>query len=280
MAINIEAAEAAISQIKIGSKISGDTYEALKVLDKSAFGVTLKRATDRITVPIETTEIYKKEVRMSIPTNIEGSANPAATRGRGRPRRTTSEAPIEQPVPPAANNYLPPGSNYGGVPGALQQHAMQATTLGVASVHTRQPAQPGLAAEITQVETRVLQTAQPVELVYAAVTTRRVETAKEPQMMTIEQAQDDPNWTDTSLNDALDRLREHFVTIIDGVRKDAEEQLQTPEPEAVIRTCWNCVYVDKAAGNCSKFNMVPPMHVICDPKKHCPEFMFDEEIPF
>lgn len=246
--MDVEAAKAAMSQINVGDMVTGaldGVPYTRKVVDKTAYSVTLQGPTNKITVPVETTDFYQQEIAMRVPAN---TAEPKA--GRGRPKRVASAAPVEQPQPPQANTFLPPGSSYGGT---------------VAPPVALQP-QGGLAADVERAEKAA-----------------RIEagmTANPPQQMTIQQAENDPNWAETSMEEAFDTLREHFATIIEGVRKDAEEKQAEAAPVAAKKTCWQCVYVNQVVGNCSKFNMVPPMHVIVEPEKHCPEFMFNEEIPY
>lgn len=246
--IDIETAEAAISRINIGDMITGrldgETYNR-KVVDKTAYSVTLQGPTNKTTVPIETTDFYQEEKAMRVPAT---TGEPKA--GRGRPKRATAAAPVEQQQPPA-NTFLPPGSTYGGTTPQGQQQQPQGAT----------PGDTAQAEKAARIEAGMQ--SQP------------------PQQMAVQQAEADPNWAETSMEEALDTLREHFMTIFEGVVKEVKESQPEAAPTVAVKTCWHCVYVNKVVGNCSKFNMVPPMHVIVEPEKHCPEFSFnDGEAPF
>lgn len=43
-------------------------------------------------------------------------------------------------------------------------------------------------------------------------------------------------------------------------------------------TCVDCDWSNVIKGICTKFNVVPPMHIIAEAEKLCPDF--EEKIPF
>jgi hypothetical protein len=100
--------------------------------------------------------------------------------------------------------------------------------------------------------------------------------ASAPRNVTLQEAAGTEDWPEKALESAIDRFSEEIKIIIEGLASNA---VSDKKPEAAP-TCWNCVYVDQINVKCGKFNIVPPMNVICNPAQHCPDFIKDDEIPF
>lgn len=282
--IDAATAKAAMERIAIGDTVTGSangvTYSRT-VVDKTPYSVILQGLTNRLTVPIATTDIYKEEYEMRMPTTAGDPTKPAP---RGRPKKPTSAAPVEQPGQGQAqvNTYLPPG--YTPPIPTMPQGGYTFASNGSAPGEGNEP----FRTENIPTEQRsaMLAAAQAEQ----AAKAQRIEVGMQPvqpQQMTIQQAEGSANWAEESLEEAFETLREHLSTIIEGVKNEAIEaaaQEEQPSTEAATAhyTCWDCVYVNKTMGNCSKFNgIVPPMHVIVDCEKQCNEFMaMDGDIPF
>lgn len=265
--IDIEAAQAAMARISVGDVIDvilDGVTRSLKVVDLTSYSVTLQGPTNRIGVPIEATQFYKDEITMRVPATTSDKPKKA-----GRPPKGT---PPEHPKQQQPADDTPPG-------GWLAPSDHTPASPGVGSFQMEQPPTPPVTAPMQPVQ-------QPVQQAPAVVApVKATQPATPPRQVTIQEAEGDPNWIETALDEGLDVVRELFSTLIEGVkRQSATGELpattKAPMDRAYPPTCWNCVYVNKTVGNCSKFGTVP-MHVIVDPKAHCEAFINDDEdIPF
>lgn len=251
--LNVEVADRAMATVNVGDNIDYWLDGGMvnnKVVDKTAFSVTVQGATNRLTIPLEYTQIYKQQPEVL---NMAKTPLPnGAPAKRGRPSRQ-SQAPAE--VPSAAqqpNTYLPPGYT-GGMP----------TTLSMP------PLQLGLAAAVEQAEASLAD-----RQTHAAIHDQPI---PQPKQVTIHEAEGNDNWARDSLEDALNELRDRTLIIIDRLES---EQTEKVEPSH-LKSCWLCIHVDQDKGRCEKFNCVPPMHVIAQAEKLCPDFLDgSSEAPF
>lgn len=102
--IDVEAAELAQSKIKVGDTIEYWTHDYLtsgKVIDKTTYSVgLLLNGNTKLTIPVEHTEIYRKELEMR-------TLPEPPKRGRPKVQATGPQAAYQPP----SNTYLPPGSH-------------------------------------------------------------------------------------------------------------------------------------------------------------------------
>lgn len=263
--MDIEACKAASEQIIVGETTSGVLDGVAfdwMVLDKTIFSVKLQGPTNRLTVPIEYTNAYKGIISMRVPVPAADGAAPP--KRAGRPPKATSAAPVDMPSPPV-NPYLPPGYT-----GPSMGSMVQAGP-GVGTFQVVAPSQPAAAQPTPTV---------PVQAV--SVPSR---------VMTIEEASGQDDWPERSFDEAMATMQEHFMVILQGVRKEAVEMTNaaaTVSNDAMPPrrlTCFDCVYFDNAAWMCSKFSQVPPLHVVATAVASCSEFIeaggnLDDQIPF
>lgn len=300
--IDIDAAVEAMSHINVGDTITLtlDSAEVQrKVIDKTLYSVTLQGPTNKLTVPVEFTAFYKEAV-MRMPTATDEPKKP------GRPRKAASAAPVEQPQPPqptqapafvsstgVAHQYLPPGYNpatLAGTPPGVRPNVPYSApqpTQGGGFPQATQPPQPTPTAALNAEEKRASGDISGFDIAKAdlrKIKAQRIEAAMDqptPTQVTIEQAEGEANWIEASMEEALDIMREHLMTLIEGAKKEALESIpqQTATVEAK-KSCLDCIYVNKEGNICAKFNMVPPMFVVVDPKTNCPEFTDGADIPY
>lgn len=278
----------AMSHIEIGSLVkgvlNGEAYE-LEVTGKSDFALTLQGKTNKIIVPINTTDIYKEELNKMAPMPLPTGAG----KGRGRPRKTGPAAPVEQQGNPAPqmgtqqpNTFLPPGSplqTFPALPG--QQGAVL-----MGSPHAVDQPQAGVDQEYMQ--GRQVGTQLPGAFVGAQHPAHE-QVQQHPQgqpvygtngvaqIVPIAKAEGDSDWVATSVDEALDILRENLMAIFDNY--------EVPEPAApappVQKTCAQCVNVDMKQGICALYKVIVPIYVVVNAETACKDFGFlDDEIPF
>lgn len=111
--IDIALAEEVMSHTRVGDMVDvwlDDVMHTREVLDTTEYSVTLQGPTNKLTVPIEFLDAYRKQerteqVRMPLPQK-------GAT--RGRPVKRENVAPVEPPSLPGADSppggWLPPGT--------------------------------------------------------------------------------------------------------------------------------------------------------------------------
>lgn len=259
--LNVEAADRAMATVNVGDNIEywldGGIVNS-KVVDKTAFSVTVQGATNRLTIPLEYTQVYKQQPEVL---NMAKTPLPnGAPAGRGRPRK--SQAPAEVPSSMAqqqGNTYLPPGytgptpSTFGGMP----------------TLQAMPPVYPGLAADVGAAESAMENKTVPGIVM--------LQPNAQPKQVTIHEAEGNENWARDSLEDALNELRDRTLIIIDRLESEQTEQVEPSHP----KSCWLCIHVNQEQGKCDKFDCVPPMHVIAQAEKLCPDFLDgSSEAPF
>lgn len=261
--MDVAACKEASAQIIVGQNttglLDGTPFDWL-VIDKTEFSVKLQGPTNRLTVPIEYTNAYKRIIEMRVPV----ATNDGTPAKRGRPAKATSAAPVEQPGIPPANPFLPPG--YTGP--SMGSMAVQTPGVGAFKVG------PPTTAPVAQ-----------------PMSTAPVQAPALPvREMTIQEATEGGDWPEKSFDEAIANLQEHFMVILEGVRKEAAEITQDRVAASQVAvaprrlTCFDCVYFDNAGWLCSKFNAVPPLHVVATAVASCSEFIeagiSEEEIPY
>lgn len=258
--IDTETAMAIQERLIIGEyatgKIDGVPFKWL-IVDKTTFSVTLQGPTNRLTVPVEYTDEYRKEIEMRVPVATGEAAK------RGRPKKNTetgSAAPVDHPTAgtPQPNPYLPPG--YNPPPGAVGNFNVGPQNL---------PASAAPPAPMAQ---------QPAQQPAAPTAPARE--------VPIQQAQGAQDWVQQAIEEGLEDLAERFNVILESVRNEAVESAVPSKP--TVQTCNDCVYCDKIEWKCSKFDCVPPMFVIVEASIKCGDFIAaggddgitDADIPF
>lgn len=247
--LDVDAADEANPILIIGTDIEY-TYNGVtrtdRLVDKSAFSVTVQQPTSRLTFPIDFTTVYKIEKdKLDMARKTADGAQPS----RGRPKASQPPAmhPSEmQVVPPqqlpghdaAGNLMLPPGSPQ--MPIGFGQ--------GVPMPTLQQPSE-SPAAYVADLGSRVA--------------------ALVPREVTIHQVQGDPDWINKAIEDMTGTLFDTLRNLVESVIADATEDA-TPE---AVKTCFHCVHIDIEGNRCAKFNVLPPLSVIAAPEGKCTEFV-------
>lgn len=299
--IDAQIAEAVTERLVVGAMVdvrSGDGLEisSLKLLEVSPYSVTVQGSKNKLTVPINwLMEYVKDEEEM---TRMSGPALQAGAKPRGRPRKTETQAPVDvtagrvlmqggtnmgqagqvqQPIQPAqplpslvVGQQAPDGTFYGA-------HSGQQPPPGSQPIYAvQQPPQQGMptyqpGAALADPGAQQYQP-QPQQAVAAPPATT----------VLIHQAEGEDEWAEASVEEAIETLQEHILSVIEAIRNEiAEDSSKTPEPAMTARTCNECVNAVMADGHCAKFNIFPPIFVVLDAKVKCQAFEdLDSDIPF
>ena len=216
-----------------------------KLYSHSAYSVTIDGLTNKLTIPIEWTELYRKELE-----NMARTPMPGQTQRRpGRPPKLESQAPVERPRQDdtPSGGWLPPGSTSAG------------------------PTVPGLARNVSAALQDVGAEYQPfVPLGSAPVSAN---SQQEKTLAALERTeQENAISISDMLRECVDNFASEFLAII--------KQFEPPksEPEPIPMTCMNCENVDPDTWQCGKFKCFPPINVVADAKNMCPDFV--ESDPF
>ena len=246
--INPECAARTIAQLTAGCD-AFVTYDGqqryYKVVSWTPYSVTFEVGNNTVALPVTALDLYNEEL---------------ATMGL---------APL--PVSPgAARRGRPPKPQGTQAPANATRATQQAATTG------DQPFDPGawggpsggtLAADVATAEAAIVQ---------PATTTKPA--TPQPKQVTIEEAEGNANWATDSVDEALAALRDHLIVITDRLSATVVK----PQPEAK-KTCADCINSLMSVNLCGKFNVQPPMSVICDAQTMCQDFVdigLDTEIPF
>ena len=243
--LDVELGMKVSSSLKDGDMISivldGVTHERKLIEHVGHFGLCVQGPTNKLTIPVEMTTLYREGLEKMART----ASIPGASRGPGRPRKADGPAaPVEYPgTPPGTppGGWLPPGSPLGAFPGA------------------------GLTQDVATAE-QSFDKSKPVE-----------QPAAQPKELPVQLAEDDKDWLEAALDELMDDIRPRVEALIAGMRTEQQAEVAVALPRSV--TCFDCEHVDMdGTGKCGKYNIVPPMNVIVDPKAQCPDFVLS--VPF
>lgn len=258
--IDIKIAERISAQLVDGELVTvvidGVTSQR-KLHSHTFYGLTIDGLHNKLTIPIEMTEAYRKEVEKMARTPMPGQT----ARGRGRPPKGESQAPVEHPTarrddtPPGG--WLPPGSTGAG------------------------PTVPGLARDVSN----ALQSVG-AETAYEPFTPPGTAPASRPSAMQEDGARAEAAQTllpqpDTlTLSDMIHEAFGNFGEELNIIVNQFETKLQETKTEQaeIPMTCMNCENVDPDTWQCGKFKCNPPINVVADAKNMCPDFI--ESDPF
>ena len=260
--IDIELASKVSALLKDGDIIKiildGVIHERKLIEHVGTYGLCVQGPTNKLTIPVEMTELYRKEAdEMARATSIPGTP-------RGRPRGASgNQAPVEHPgasgTPPGG--WLPPGSPLTAPPSTLAQDVASAEGTFNPPSTWQPPADP-----VTQ----------------GGTTINKIVELAQAKELPVQLAENDPDWIESAIDEMFDDMREKFGALINGINQNAETEIDKNRLAIVptrSHTCFDCEHVDMdGTGSCGKFKCVPPMNVIVDPKTQCPDFVLS--IPF
>lgn len=311
-----ETSEKLMASLVIGSEVAWLDDSGMprmsELLEIHPYHVIVRGLANKVLVPVQRLEQYEK-------VDEEMARSPTGA-GRGRPRKdaTETQAPIDvtagrvllQGGHPQASTgqqvvigYMTPdnvwiGAQSGTVPPPGSRPVLgEPTQPGLAQpgqmaapapspVYQPQPAPGvvGMPPGVAMLGNPAAPAATPV--VFSAPQGNAAPgVVGQPAAVPVAQAEGDADWLQTSLEEAIDDLREHVMTILQAATAESEEDASkinaTAKPASGNKTCNMCINADMRSGMCVAFQCNPPIFVVLDAKNRCDRFVeIDDDIPF